>query len=289
MVEMSPEAYLAIGFPLLTAVILAAFFPISLKDYFVPGEIQKLSQGGLTPYRLKTKDYLLVFVLYTISAVFLSVVQGYLLWGPAKQTDAGFIVRYTNFYMYPVFPSALMAVLLMLFLLSYKYVRRGEDDVRKFLLRTYDGWPLHKEIPRYKPVVLAAGLICSVANFWIYNIYIEVTDDGIIYSARTELEQDRVWYDDIDYLSLMQEADGDEAERSYMLVIWTKDRKYHNTKRALFYGRDVLFDMDDIIKAAEKEDGGYVDVFVMKKSENDGWKVPRTLDELNTEKKESKR
>lgn len=289
MVEMSPEAYLAIGFPLLTAVMLAAFFPISLKDYFVPGEIQKLGHGGLTPYRLKTKDYLLVFVLYTVSAVFLSVVQGYLLWDLAGKNDDGFIIRYTDFYMYPVFPSALMAVLLMLFLLSYKYVRRGEDDVRKFLLRTYDGWPLHKEIPRYRPVAFAAGIICSLANFWIYNIYVEVNDEGISFSVQTELAPDRVWYDDIDYLSLMQEADGDEAERSYMFVIWTKDRKYHNTKHALFYGRDVLFDMDDMIKAAEKETGGYVDVFVMKKSATDGWNVPRTLDELDTEEKETKR
>ena len=126
--NINPAEYLAIGFPLITGAVLAAFFPIRLKDYFVEGEIQQLGHG-LTPYKFRAKHYIGIFIIYILSAAFLSLIQAYLLWDIASSPDLRFAYRFTDYVLYPVFPSALMAVLLMLFVFSYKYARKGEDDV----------------------------------------------------------------------------------------------------------------------------------------------------------------
>lgn len=262
---MSWEEYLAVGFPLVTAVILAALFPISLKDYFVPGEIKKLGHG-LTPYRLKTRDYIHIFVLYTLSTVFLSLVQGYLLWEFARDPALLYSSRFTDFILYPVFPSALMAVLLMLFVFSYIYVRRGEDDVRKFLLRTYDGWPLHREIPRFKPVALAAGILCTAGNFWLYKIYVNVTDEGIVYSTGRDIKPVELKFDDIWYLEAVEhDRVGNGLEKWYSFRVRMKDRSYHNTEQILLQKNDMLPEIEKIVHASEGAAGGYVDVITTKR------------------------
>lgn len=267
---MSPAEYLAIGFPFITGAVLAAFFPIRLKDYFVEGEIQRLGHG-LTPYRFKVAHYLYIFVIYLLSAVFLSLIQGYLLWGLAPDPRLRFSLRFTDFFLYPVFPSALMAVLLMLFVFSYLYVRRGEDDVRKFLLRTYDGWPLYKEIPRFKPVALAAGILCTAANLWIYNIYIEVSDSGLAYSGPFSLKEKKVGFDDVAFLIIREHRGGGEGG-AYTLRIVTKDLKVLITQNSLLQRRNSLEEIDEIIKAYEESSGAPVDTMIEKEGV-DGYRL----------------
>ncbi len=262
---MSWQDYLAVGFPLVTAAVLAAFFPISLKNYFVPGEIQKL-EHGLTPYRIRARDYLHIFILYTLSAVFLSVLQGYLLWNFARDPALRFSSRYTDFFLYPVFPSALMAVLLMLFVFSYIYVSRGEDDVRKFLLRTYDGWPLYREIPRFKPVALAAGIACTAVNVWLYNMYVNVTDEGVVYSTERSLEPVELKYDDFKYLVIVKQGGGEDPEAGvHTLWVMVTEKEYFGTNNFLLHKVNILADIDKLIRAFEEVSGKYIDVFILNK------------------------
>jgi hypothetical protein len=257
--------YLAVGFPLVTGAVLAAFFPISLKDYFVEGEIQKLGHG-LTPYKFRVRHYIYIFVIYTLSAVFLSLVQAYLLWNLA--TDMGFrlVYRVTDYFLYPVFPSALMAVLLMLFVFSYLYARRGEDDVRKFLLRTYDGWPLYREIPRYKPVALAAGILCTAVNLWIYNIYIGVSDKGLVYSSPYIPDAETVEFDDLYFLAVYEHGNGEGADdkNSYTLRIVTKELNVLITRNSLLQSDNTLQTIDNIIKEYDDASGKNTDVVMMR-------------------------
>jgi hypothetical protein len=259
-VNINPAEYLAIGFPLITGAVLAAFFPIRLKDYFVEGEIQQLGHG-LTPYKFKVKHYFGIFVIYILSAAFLSLIQAYLLWHVASSPDLRFAYRFTDYFLYPVFPSALMAVLLMLFVFSYKYVRKGEDDVRKFLLRTYDGWPLYKEIPRFKPFALAAGLLCTAVNLCIYNIYVGVSDEGIVYSTPFSLKRETYKFGDVAFLVVREHPAGESGEDAdgYTLRIVTKELNVIITKTALLPGPNALEVIDKIIKTYEETSRGPVD------------------------------
>ena len=261
------EAYLAVGFPLIAAVILAAFFPISLKDYFASGEIKTLGHG-LTPYKFKPRDYLLIFSTYLLSALFLSIVQAYLLWDFSRESRLLYSSRYTDFFMYPVFPSALMALFLMLFVFSYHYARRGEDDVRKFLLRTYDGWPLYKDIPRYKAIAIAAGIACMAANLWFYNMYVNVSEEGIVYSTEESIEPVRLKFEDIWYLQIVQYGDRHvPGSEWYSLWIRMRDRSIYNTDKFLLRRSDSLEDLNRLVRAAEEASGGYMDVITTKRYE----------------------
>lgn len=257
--------YLAVGFPLVTGVVLAAFFPIRLKDYFVEGEIQKLGHG-LTPYKFRVRHYIYIFVIYILSAVFLSLVQAYLLWDLASDKGFRLVYRVTDYFLYPVFPSALMAVLLMLFVFSYLYARRGEDDVRKFLLRTYDGWPLYREIPRYKPVALAAGILCTAVNLWIYNIYIGVSDTGLVYSTPYSLDAETVEFDDLNFLAVYEHGNGEDADDkdSYTLRIVTKELNVLITRHSLLQSENTLKVIDNIIREYDAASGKHTDVVMMR-------------------------
>lgn len=252
--------YLAVGFPLVTGAVLAAFFPIRLRDYFVEGEIQKLGHG-LTPYKFRVRHYIYIFIIYMLSALFLSVIQAYLLWELALNPNFRFSYRFTDYFFYPVFPSSLMAVLLMLFVFSYLYARRGEDDVRKFLLRTYDGWPLYKEIPRFKPVALAAGILCTAVNLWIYNIYIGISDNGVVFSTPFSLKRETVEFGDIAFLVVREHPAGENGRGngSYTLRIVTKDLNVIITQSSYLQGSNSLEVIDKIIKTYEESSGGPVD------------------------------
>ena len=261
--NINPAEYLAIGFPLITGAVLAAFFPIRLKDYFVEGEIQQLGHG-LTPYKFKVKHHIGIFVIYILSAAFLSLIQAYLLWELAPDTRLRFSSRYSDYFLYPVFPSAIMAVLLMLFVFSYKYVRKGEDDVRKFLLRTYDGWPLYKEIPRFKPFALAAGILCTAVNFRVYNIYVNVTDKGIEYNNVLMTKPVTIPYGDIWCFEVVEHPDGKEdKDNSFTLRVKKKELENAMLKYSLLYSKSSLRDIDNIIRAAQEEHG-YADVVIIK-------------------------
>ncbi|MEW6144632.1 MAG: hypothetical protein AB1598_06385 [Thermodesulfobacteriota bacterium] len=260
---MSLTEYLAVGFPLVTGAVLAAFFPIRLKDYFVEGEIQKLGHG-LTPYKFKPRHYLGIFVIYILSAAFLSVVQAYLLWNAAPDKPGlRLSYRFSDYFLYPVFPSSLMAVLLMLFVFSYLYARRGEDDVRKFLLRTYDGWPLYKEIPRFKPVALAAGILCTAVNLRIYNIYLNVTDNGIVYNSLMRVKPVTIPYDEIWCFEVVEHTGREEGRNPFTLRIKTNDLKNTMTKTFLLNSGNIINDIDKIINTSQ-EAGGYADVVIIR-------------------------
>jgi hypothetical protein len=260
--------YLAVGFPLVTAVVLAAFFPISLRDYFVEGEIQKLG-SGLTPYKFRARHYIYIFAAYTSAALLLGLMQAYLLWDLAEDRGMTYVLRYTDYFIYPFIPSVIMAVFLMLFFFSYLYARRGEDDVRKFLLRTYDGWPLYKDIPRYKPVVLAAGMLCTAANLWIYNIYIGVSGEGLVFSTPFSLKSETVEFDDVAFFVVYEHPGGADGKGndSYTLRIVTTDLNVIVTKNALLQGRNALGDIDNIIKEYDKASGKHTDTLMVR----EGW------------------
>lgn len=265
--------YIAVGFPLITSIVLAVFFPISLKDYFVEGEIKQLGHG-LTPYKFRARHYLYIFGAYITAAALLGLAQAYLLWDFAKTPSMRFVLRYTDYLLYPVFPSGVMAVFLMLFFFSSLYVRRGEDDVRKFLLRTYDGWPLFKDIPRYRPVVLAAGILCTAANFWIYNIYIGITDKAVAYHTPYSLKWEKVGFDDISFFVVRKsEAGGDgKGDENYTLRIVTKGLESIITKDSLLPSRNSLLVINDILKEYGEATGKYADV-VLVQGGVDSWQL----------------
>ena len=259
--------YLAVGFPLIMSIVLAAFFPISLRDYFVEGEIQKLGHG-LTPYKFRVRHYLYIFAAYTTAAVLLGLLQAYLLWDFAEDLGMTYVLRYTDYFLYPFIPSGIMAVFLMLFFFSYLYARRGEDDVRKFLLRTYDGWPLYKDIPRFRPVVLAAGILCTVLNFWLYDMYVGVSDKGIVYNTELTWKPVTIDYGDIRYLELVQykrERNGKEVEW-YTLRVRNENLRYRKTEKFLLLRKDGLDDIDRLIREAEKAKGGFISVLMIQEN-----------------------
>ena len=191
-----------------------------------------------------------------------------------------FVLRYTDYFLYPVFPSGVMAVFLMLFFFSSLYVRRGEDDVRKFLLRTYDGWPLFKDIPRYRPVVLAAGILCTAANFWIYNIYIGITDKAVVYHTPYSLKRESVGFDDISFFVVRKsEAGGDgkgkgkgKGDENYTLRIVTKGLESIITKDSLLPSRNSLLVINNILKEYGEATGKYADV-VLVQGGVDSWQL----------------
>jgi len=265
--------YIAVGFPLITSIILAVFFPISLKDYFVAGEIKQLGHG-LTPYRFKPRHYLYIFIIYVLSAGLLGLIQAYLLWDVADDSGLRFSSRLSDYFLYPFFPSSLMAVFLMLFVFSYLYVRRGEDDVRKFLLRTYDGWPLYKDIPRFRPVVLAAGILCTAANFWIYNIYIGITDKAVVYHTPYSLKSETVGFDDISFFVVRKNeaGGGGKGNEIYTLRIVTKGLEAIITKDSLLQSRNSLLVINNILKEYGEATGKYTDV-VLVQGGVDSWQL----------------
>ncbi len=255
--------YIAVGFPLIASIVLAVFFPISLRDYFVEGEIQKLGHG-LTPYKFRARHYLYIFAAYTTAAVLLSVLQAYLLRDVAGDRGLTYVLRYSDYVLYPVIPSAIMAVFLMLFFFSWLYARRGEDDVRKFLLRRYDGWPLYKDIPRFKPVVLAAGILCTALNFRLYNMYVGVSETGIVYNTGLTLKPVTIKYGDIRYLEIVesrQNWNGKPVEW-FTLRVRNEDLRYKRTQDFLLFRKDGLEDIDRIIREAEKAKGGSINVMM---------------------------
>lgn len=262
-----PEEVLAIGFPLLTGAVLAAFFPIKLRNYFAEGEVKTLGHG-LTPYTFKPIHYLYIFALYMTCALFLTAVQGYLLWVLADDPADYFSLRFTDYSIYPVLPSAIMAVLLMLFVFSLIFVRRGEDDVRKFLLRNYEGWHLYKDIPRYRAVALAAGLVCAGANFWIYNIYTRVTGEGIVYSRPFSLKSETVPFEEIWYIEVMEDVMQDEGGEVefYSWRVRRKNLRYLRTEKFFLYGKNSLARIDELLQAADRANGGYVPVMMTYKN-----------------------
>ena len=262
-----PEEVLAIGFPLLTAAVLAAFFPIRLRDYFGEGEVKTLGHG-LTPYTFKPVHYLYIFFVYLACALFLTVVQAYLLWVLTDNPADYYSLRFTDYVIYPVLPSSIMAVLLMLFVFSLIYVRRGEDDVRKFLLRNYEGWRLYKDIPRYRAVALGAGLLCAAANFWIYNIYVRVTDAGIVYSQPLSIKAETVPYGDIWYIELVEDVmknDGRDVE-FFSWRVRKKNWRYFRAEKFFLYREDSLMRIDEFLRAADRANGGYVPVMMTYKN-----------------------
>jgi hypothetical protein len=276
-----PEEVLAIGFPLLTAAVLAAFFPIKLRDYFADGEIKTLGTG-LTPYTFKPIHYLYIFGVYMACALFLSVVQGYLLWVLAGNPADYFSLRFTDYAIYPVLPSAIMAVLLMLFVFSLIYVRRGEDDVRKFLLRNYEGWRLYKDIPRYRAVALAAGIVCAGVNFLVYNIYTRVTAEGIVYSRPFSLKAETVPFDDIWYIELMEDVRmEDSGEEVFSWRVRKKNWRYIRTEKFFLYGAGGLTRIDEMLRAADRANGRDVPVIVTYKN-REGKIVDITLEDMLT-------
>lgn len=247
----------------MTATVLAAFFPIRLRDYFSEGEVKTLGHG-LTPYTFKPIHYLYIFALYMACALFLSVVQGYLLWVLTDNPADYYTLRFTDYVIYPVLPSSIMAVLLMLFVFSLIFVRRGEDDVRKFLLRNYEGWRLYKDIPRYRAVALAAGLLCAGANFWIYNIYVRVTDAGIVYSQPFSIKAETVPYEDIWYIELVGDVMKDDG-RDVEFFSWRvrkKNWRYFRAEKFFPYREDSLMRIDEFLRAADRANGGYVPVMM---------------------------
>lgn len=281
--EFRPEEVLAIGFPLLTAAVLAAFFPIRLKDYFAEGEVKTLGHG-LTPYTFKPIHYLYIFALYMVCALFLTFVQGYLLWVLADNPADYFSLRFTDYAIYPVLPSAIMAVLLMLFVFSLIYVRRGEDDVRKFLLRNYEGWRLYKDIPRYRAVALAAGILCAGVNFLVYNVYTRVTPEGIVYSMPLSLKSETVPFGDIWYIELMEDVRKDESGEEREFISWRvrmKSWRYIRTEKFFLYGAAGLTRIDEMLRAADRAYGRHVPVIVTYKN-REGKIVDITLEDMIT-------
>ncbi|MFI5323956.1 MAG: hypothetical protein ACHQ6U_10580 [Thermodesulfobacteriota bacterium] len=254
--------YIALGFPLITSIVITVFFPISLKDYFVEGEIKQLGHG-LTPYKFKPRHYLYIFAAYITAAALLGLAQGYLLWDIARTPGMRFVLRFTDYFMYPFFPSGVMAVFLMLFLFSTLYVRRGEDDVRKFLLRAYDGWPLYKDIPRFRPVVLAAGILCTTANVWIYNVYIGITDNGFVYSTPWELKSEALPFNDVAFYEIREIGQG-EKDEMYTLKIFRNDLNGVMTKDFMMQSKKMLRIIDKIIETAGMVSGRYTDVVVIR-------------------------
>jgi len=271
--------YLAVGFPFVTAVVLAAFFPIRLKDYFVEGEIQQLGHG-LTPYKFRARHYIFIYAVYTASAVLLGLLQAYLLWDLAEDRGMTYVLRYTDYFLYPFIPSGIMAVFLMLFFFSYRYARRGEDDVRKFLLRRYDGWPLYKDIPRYIPVVLAAGILCTLLNFWLYNMYVGVSEQGIVYNTERTWKPVTIDYDNIRYLEVVQsngERYGKPSEW-FTLRVRNENLRYLRTEKFLLFRKDGLEDIDRLIREAEKAKGERINV-IMSIGNSQGRVLYGSLDE----------
>jgi hypothetical protein len=256
--------YIAVGFPLVTSIILAALFPINLKDYFVKGEIKQLGHG-LTPYKFRAIHYLYIFAAYITSAALLGLAQDFLLWDVARTPGMRYVLRYTDYFLYPIFPSGVMAVFLMLFFFSSLYVRRGEDDVRKFLLRTYEGWQLYKDIPRFRPVVLAAGILCTAANLWIYNIYIGVTDKAIIYHTPYSMKPETVEFDDIAFFIIRknQSGAGGKGNEGYTLRIVTKGLDTVITKDSLLQSRNDLLNINTILEEYGEASGKYTDVVLV--------------------------
>ena len=267
--------YIALGFPLITSIVLAVFFPISLKDYFVEGEIKQLGHG-LTPYKFRARHYLYIFAAYITSAALLGFVQGYLLWNIARTPGMRLVLRYTDYCLYPVFPSAVMSVFLMLFFFSSLYVRREEDDVRKFLLRTYDGWRLYKDIPRFIPVVLVAGLLCTAANVWIYNTYIGITNRGFEYSSPWEWKSESVPFDDFAFFEIHEAPQGKEQDM-YSLKIFRNDLNEVNTKEVMVRGKDMMRIIDKIIETAGMVSGKHMDVVVTREGADNSKIVCVTL------------
>ena len=240
---------------------MAVFFPLRLKDYFSDEEIKNLG-GKLTPYKLSLRDAVYIFIVYIVSASVLGLIQAYLFWHFAADTEVRFSSRFTDYILYPFIPSALMAVLLMWFVFCCRAYSKGAQRVREFLLRSYDGWGLVKEIPRFRFLVIAAVLICVAANLWTYNIYLYVTDEAIVTSNHRRLGPYVFGYDRIEFFRIEWHRGVSEIEEweAFVLGFKLRDGGVVRTDLNLLYKENMLQQIDRIIKAAEEASGQNYDV-----------------------------
>jgi hypothetical protein len=260
-VGQSIEAYIAIGFPLIVGAAMAVFFPIRLKNYFSDEEIGTINQR-LLPYKLDLKDAVYIFIVYIASASVLGLIQAYLFWHFAADTEVRFSSRFTDYFLYPFIPSALMGVLLMWFVFCCRAYSKGEQRVREFLLRSYDGWGIFKEIPKFRFLVIAAALICVAANLWTYNIYLYVTDEVIVTSNHKRLGPYVFGYDRIEFFRIEWHRgvfEGEEGE-AFVLGLKLRDGGVYRTDLNLLYKENMLQEIDQIIKTAEEASGQNYDV-----------------------------
>ncbi len=253
--EFGVREHIAIGFPLLVGVLLAVLYPLRLKDYFSQQDITYPQAGLKQDY--STKEALYVFTIYIISAAILGLIQAYLFWHFAVNPEIRFASRFTDFILYPFIVSAFMAVFMMWFVFSCRAYSKGAKVVRNFLSRSFDGWDMMREVGRFKYLVLAAALGCTAANFWIYNIYLVVTDNAIIVSDHKILGSYKFNYDSIEYFRIEwhRNSNSDMKRESFVLGVKLEDGGVARTDENMLYNKNMLHQIDRIIDSSIEASG----------------------------------
>lgn len=254
--DLGASEYIAIGFPLLVGFLLVILYPIRVWEYFSNEKAQELEQD-LILYQFSFKDALYIFIVYTISVLALGLIQAFLLWDFAVDPNAVFVTRFTDFIFYPFLVSGVMAVFLMWFVFSCVVYSKGELSVKEFLRRNYDGWNMLKQTKRFKMFVIASAIMCTVANVWVYNIYLKVADDAIIVSDHKMLGSYKFYYDRIEYFRIEWHRDSDhELKReSFVLGVKLKGGGVARTDENMLYNNHMLEQIDQIIQASDQVSG----------------------------------
>ncbi|GJM14923.1 MAG: hypothetical protein DHS20C13_02500 [Thermodesulfobacteriota bacterium] len=253
--EFGVREYVAIGFPLLVGILLAVLYPLKLKDYFSPQDIKYPQARLKQDYSIK--EVLYVFTTYIISTAILGLIQAYLFWHFAVNPEIRFVSRFTDFILYPFIVSAFMAVFVMWFVFSCRVYSKGSKAVRDFLRRSYEGWGMMREVGRFKYLVLAAGLACTAANFWIYNIYLIVTDDAIVVSDHKILGSHKFNYDIIEYFRIEWHRNSNNSMKreSFVLGVKLEDGGVARTDENMLYNKNMLHQIDRIIDSSIEASG----------------------------------
>ena len=132
-------------------------------------------------------------------------------------------------------------------------------------------------------MALAAGIVCAGVNFLVYNVYTRVTAEGIVYSMPLSLKPETVPFDDIWYIELMEDVRvEDSGEEVFSWRVRMKDWRYIRTEKFFLYEADGLTRIDEMLRAADRANGGYVPVMVTYKN-REGKIVDITLEDIMTE------
>jgi len=254
--EFGASEYIAIGFPLLIGLLLVVLYPINPEDYFSEEELNN-AEVNAQPCRLGLKQSLYVYLVYIVSASVLGLIQAYLLWRFAVNPEVRFSTRFTDYIFYPFIVSALMAVFVMWFVFSCHAFSGGNEKVRNFLRRSFDGWWMMAEVKHFKYLVITGAVVCVAANFWAYNIFLSVTDEGVVVSNHRMIGSYVFDYDRIDYFEIEWHRAGAEDDKNefFVLALKLKDGGYVRTDLNMFYNNHMLLDIDRVVSSASAAKG----------------------------------
>jgi len=175
----------AVTFPIFIVLLSHRVFEVRFEDYIRPSEISYFKNpqnGEEPPYKfLKRLKFVLVFL--SIGAIFGTIQWALFKFLSRYPPAALYVYRFTDMPFYHFLPGLFLGILTGGRLQAYFAARKGREYFREYLLKLDSGmttYQVHKGFLKYAYIIFVP--LCVFGNAVLYNTYIFVTSDDIIYS-----------------------------------------------------------------------------------------------------------